>query len=149
MGAIASQITSFTIVYSTVLFRRRSKKRLKLCVTGLCMGNSQGTGEFPAQMASNAENVSIWWRHHGRKHFHIMTPSCHIYTEFSLLFIKIIFRIFHLLMMLLIYIIYFCCSNPSMHVLHVRVDNGVKYRSREGKKVLKRFFCLRECPWSL
>ena len=23
------------------------------------------TGEFPAQMASNAENVSIWWRHQG------------------------------------------------------------------------------------
>ena len=23
------------------------------------------TGEFPAQKASNAENVSIWWRHHG------------------------------------------------------------------------------------
>ena len=23
-----------------------------------------GTGEFPAKMASNAENVSIWWRHH-------------------------------------------------------------------------------------
>ena len=23
-------------------------------------------GEFPAQMASNAENVSIWRRHHGR-----------------------------------------------------------------------------------
>ena len=23
-----------------------------------------GTGKFPAQMASNAENVSIWWRHH-------------------------------------------------------------------------------------
>ena len=22
------------------------------------------TGEFPAQMASNAKNVSIWWRHH-------------------------------------------------------------------------------------
>ena len=21
-------------------------------------------GEFPAQRASNAENVSIWWRHH-------------------------------------------------------------------------------------
>ena len=33
-------------------------------VTGLCVGNSPGTGEFPAQMASNAENVSIWWRHH-------------------------------------------------------------------------------------
>ena len=22
-------------------------------------------GEFPAQMASNVENASIWWRHHG------------------------------------------------------------------------------------
>ena len=46
------------------LFRRRSKKTSKLRVTGLCAGNSPGTGEFPAQMASNAENVSIWWRHH-------------------------------------------------------------------------------------
>ena len=47
------------------LFRRRSKKTLKLRVTGLCAGNSPGTGDFPAQMVSNAENVSIWWRHHG------------------------------------------------------------------------------------
>ena len=46
------------------LFRRRSKKTSKLRVTGLCVGNSPRTGEFPAQMASNAENVSIWWRHH-------------------------------------------------------------------------------------
>ena len=47
------------------LFRRRSKKTSKLRVTGLCQGISPGTGEFPLQMASNAENVSIWWRHHG------------------------------------------------------------------------------------
>ena len=46
------------------LFRRRSKKTSKLCVTGLCAGILPGTGEFPAQMASNAENVSIWWHHH-------------------------------------------------------------------------------------
>ena len=46
------------------LFRGRSKKTSKLRATGLCAGNSPGTGEFPAQMASNAENVSIWWRHH-------------------------------------------------------------------------------------
>ena len=44
--------------------RRRSKKTSKLRVTRLCAGNSPVTGEFPAQMASNAENVSIWWRHH-------------------------------------------------------------------------------------
>ena len=47
------------------LFRRRSKKTSKLRVTGLCAVNSPGTGEFSAQMASNAEKVSIWWRHHG------------------------------------------------------------------------------------
>ena len=41
------------------LFGRRSKKTSKLRVTGLCAGNSPGTGEFPTQMASNAENVSI------------------------------------------------------------------------------------------
>ena len=46
------------------LFRRKSKKTSKFRVTGLCAGNSPVTGEFPAQMASNAENVSIWWRHH-------------------------------------------------------------------------------------
>ena len=46
------------------LFRRRSRKTLKLRVTGLCAGNSPGTGEFPTQMASNAENYSFWWRHH-------------------------------------------------------------------------------------
>ena len=46
------------------LFRRRSKKTSKFSVTGLCVGNSPGTGEFPAQRASYAENVSIWWRHH-------------------------------------------------------------------------------------
>ena len=46
------------------LLRRRSKKKSKLRVTGLYAVNSPVTGEFPAQMASNAENVSIWWRHH-------------------------------------------------------------------------------------
>ena len=46
-----------------LLFRRRSKKTSKLRVTGLCAGKSPWTGEFSAQKASNAENVSIWWRH--------------------------------------------------------------------------------------
>ena len=49
------------------LFRRRSKKPSKLRITGLCEGNSTVTGEFPSQRASNAENVSIWWRHRGNK----------------------------------------------------------------------------------
>ena len=49
------------------LFRRRSKKTSMLRVTGLCAGNSPGTGEFPAQRASNAEIFSIWRRHHDGK----------------------------------------------------------------------------------
>ena len=48
----------------TRLFRRRSEETPNLRVTGLCEGNSPVTGEFPAQKASNAGNVSIWWRHH-------------------------------------------------------------------------------------
>ena len=47
-----------------LLFRRRSKKTTKLHVTGFFVGNSPGTSEFPTQMASNAETVSIWRRHH-------------------------------------------------------------------------------------
>ena len=47
-------------------FGPRSKKTSKLRVTGLCAGNSPGTGEFPAQMASYAGNISIWWRHHAK-----------------------------------------------------------------------------------
>ena len=46
------------------LYRRRSKKTTKLRVTGFCEGNSPVTGGFPAQRASNAEHVSIWWHHH-------------------------------------------------------------------------------------
>ena len=46
------------------LFRRRSMKTSNLRVTGLCDENSPVTSEFPAQRASNAVNVSIWWRHH-------------------------------------------------------------------------------------
>ena len=39
-------------------------KASKLHAIGLCEGNSPVTGEFPGQRANNAENVSIWWRHH-------------------------------------------------------------------------------------
>ena len=53
------------------LFKRRSKKTSKLRVTGLCKSNSPVTGEFPTQRASNAENVSIWWCHHGHSR-----PTC-------------------------------------------------------------------------
>ena len=54
-----SQITSLTIVYSTVFFRRRSKKISKPRVTGLFARNSTVTGKFEEQRASKAEIVPI------------------------------------------------------------------------------------------
>ena len=63
------------------LFRGRSKKTSKLRVTGLCVGNSPVTGEFPAQRASNAENVSIWWRHHAYSALHKYPTEHHFVTE--------------------------------------------------------------------
>ena len=64
MGAVVSQITSLTIVNSAVHSDPVQRKTSKLRVTGLCAGNSPANGDFPAQTDSNAENVSISWRHH-------------------------------------------------------------------------------------
>ena len=68
------------------LFRRRSKKISKLRDTGLGEENSPMTGEFPAQMACNAQNVSIWWRHHIESseswevsQGHYCEAACHIW----------------------------------------------------------------------
>ena len=65
MSAMASQITSFTIDYSTVYSGADQRKhQSSASLAGLCEGNSPVTSKFPTQRASNAENVSIWWRHH-------------------------------------------------------------------------------------
>ena len=58
MGAIASQITNLTIVYSTVYSDADQRKYQSPASLAFVWGI------FPEQMASNAENVSIWWRHH-------------------------------------------------------------------------------------
>ena len=65
MSAIASQITGVSIVYSTVCSGIDQRKhRQSSASLAFVRGNSPVTGEFPAQMASNAENASSWWRHH-------------------------------------------------------------------------------------
>ena len=63
MTTMASQITSLTVVYSIVYSSANQKNIKAPCHWPLC-GEFTGTGEFPAQRASNAEDVSIWWRHH-------------------------------------------------------------------------------------
>ena len=72
MSALASKITSLTTVYSAVY--SGADKKSKLRVAGLCAGNSPVTSEFPVQMASNAENVSIWWRHHDFGQYPYLEP---------------------------------------------------------------------------
>ena len=57
MGTMASQITSFTIVYLTIYSGADQRKHQSSASLAFVR-------EIPAQMASNAENVSIWWRHH-------------------------------------------------------------------------------------
>ena len=51
-------------LFTQPLIQAQIKENIKAPRHCLCEGNSLGTGEFPAQMANNAENVSIWWRHH-------------------------------------------------------------------------------------
>ena len=52
---------------------RWSKKTSMLRFTSLCAGNSPVAGESPHKKASNAENVSIWWRHNALKWRHTST----------------------------------------------------------------------------
>ena len=58
MSVMASQITSLAIVYSTVYPGADQRKHQSSALLAFV------TGEFPAEMASNTENVSSWWRHH-------------------------------------------------------------------------------------
>ena len=63
MDAMASLITSLTIVYSFV-YSEVDQRKHQAVRHRTCAGNSPVTGEFPAQRASNTENVCIWWRYH-------------------------------------------------------------------------------------
>ena len=56
MSTMASQIPNLMIVYSTVYSCTDQRKH---------QSYASLTGEFPAQSASNEENISIWLHHHG------------------------------------------------------------------------------------
>ena len=59
------------------LFRRRSKKISKLLVTGIL----RGIHRSPSQRASNADYVSIWWRHHASDLVYRNVRNVPIYIE--------------------------------------------------------------------
>ena len=64
VSAMASQIISVSIIYSTVCSGVDQRKHQSSASLAFCARNSPVTGEFPAQRASNTENFSIWWRRH-------------------------------------------------------------------------------------
>ena len=84
MGAIAFQITSLTIVYSTVYSDANQRKHQSSVSLAFVRGIHRGPVNSPHEMASNAENVSIWWRHDAiyasvtKSSFHIVFSIFHV-----------------------------------------------------------------------
>ena len=71
-------ITSLTIVYSIVYSDADQRKHQSSASLAFVQGiHTQLTGEFLAQMASNVENVSIWWCHHAERASHVHIWECH------------------------------------------------------------------------
>ena len=64
MGTMTSQITSLTFVYSTVYSGTDQRKHQSSPSLAFVRGIHRWPVNSPHKMASNAENVSIWWRHH-------------------------------------------------------------------------------------
>ena len=60
---MAYQITSLTVVYSTV-YSEADQRKHQSSASLAFVGGFTWTDEFPAQRASYAGNVSSWWRHH-------------------------------------------------------------------------------------
>ena len=63
MSTIASQITGVLIVCSTVWSGADQRKHQSSASLAFVRGNPPVTCGLPSQMANNAENVYIWWRH--------------------------------------------------------------------------------------
>ena len=72
----ASRLFTRPFIQTQIKENIKAPRRWSLC------GEFTGTGEFPAQRASYAENVSIWWHHHDLSLFDIivmgpmMFPVC-------------------------------------------------------------------------
>ena len=58
LKATASRLFTQPFIQTQIKENIKAPRHWPLC------GEFTGTGEFPAQRASYAENVSIWWRHH-------------------------------------------------------------------------------------
>ena len=64
MGTMESQINSLSNVYPAFYSGAYQRKHESSASLAFGAWISPVTGELPVQMASYAENVSIWWSHH-------------------------------------------------------------------------------------
>ena len=105
---LKAQITSLTSVNSTVYSGADQRKHLSSASLAFVWGKSPGTDEFPAQMASNAGNVSIWCRHHD-------TPTTHLINWADVYKIQGGWYMITATMLLTICVVYLllCCYNKS------------------------------------
>ena len=76
-------------LFTQLFIQMQFKVTPKLCVTSLCV---PVTGEFPAQRASTAENVSIWWRHHAKR-FSLFKEKVYWWNELWCVFICCVWHI--------------------------------------------------------
>ena len=121
-GAMAYQISSHTSVYSTVFSGADKKKTPTLCVTGLCEVNSPVTGEFPTQRVSNAEKVSIWWRHHGSWYLWYISSRIRIkiivVVVIFIIIIVISIFVFVIMLLLSLLLLQLCCCCSCYYCHH-------------------------------
>ena len=66
MSTMASQITSLTIVYSTVHSGADQRKHQSSASLAFVRRIHRSPVNSPHKRDSNAENISIWWRHHAK-----------------------------------------------------------------------------------
>ena len=86
------------------------------------------TSEFPAQMASNAENVSIWLRHHGGS----QKPLCDLLIKLPCIWITVGYS-----KLALIYETYHDANNASMSVPKFNIDLQPRIPSDQDAKESK------------
>ena len=64
-------------LFTQIFLQAQIKENAKASRHWPCAGISPVTCESPAQMASNAENVTIWWRHHEDAGNALVVFLCH------------------------------------------------------------------------
>ena len=81
MSTMASQITSLTIVYSTVYSGSDQRKHQSSASLAFVWAIHRWLVNSPHKRVSNAENVSISWRHHDHMRYQIRHPMLCIFLS--------------------------------------------------------------------